>query len=114
MHELSITERILEIALKHAEKAGASKITDLYLVIGQLSSVLDDSVQFYWDIVSRDTIGAGATLHFRRIPTEFICLDCGLQYKPGNEDFSCPDCQGTKVKVNTGEEFYLDSIEIDT
>ena len=37
MHELTITESLLEIALRHAREAGATKITDLYLVIGQLS-----------------------------------------------------------------------------
>jgi hydrogenase nickel incorporation protein HypA/HybF len=114
MHELSITQRILEIVLNHAEKAGASQITDIYLVIGQLSTVVDDSVHFYWDIVSQDTIAVGANLHFRRIPTEFACLDCGLQYLPGTEDFACPACKSTKIKVIRGEEFYLDSIEIDT
>ncbi len=113
MHELSITQRILEITLKHAEDAGAARVTDLYLVIGQLSSVVDDSVQFYWDIVSQDTIAEGARLHFRRIPTEFTCLDCSQRYNPDTGDFSCPACRSQQVKVTAGEEFYLDSIEID-
>ena len=52
MHELAVTENILNIALTHAEKSDAARITNLYLVIGQLSSVLDDSVQFYWDLLT--------------------------------------------------------------
>ena len=46
MHELSITEQIADIAIRHGEKNAAEKITDLYLVIGELSTVIDDSVQF--------------------------------------------------------------------
>ena len=46
MHELAITENLLKIALEHAEKAGASSVTDLHVVMGELSSIVDDSVQF--------------------------------------------------------------------
>ncbi|MFN2270088.1 MAG: hydrogenase maturation nickel metallochaperone HypA, partial [Anaerolineae bacterium] len=51
MHELSITESILKIALRHAEQAGAKRITRLNLVIGELSGVVGESVQFYWDMI---------------------------------------------------------------
>jgi hydrogenase nickel incorporation protein HypA/HybF len=65
MHELSVTESILEIALRHASNANAKRITNLYMVKGQLASIVDDSVQFYWDIISKDSIAEGAVLHFR-------------------------------------------------
>jgi|GEM_PF-5568018 len=52
MHELSVTESVLEIACRHAGKAQAKRVTDIYLVIGRLSSIVDDSVQFYWNLIS--------------------------------------------------------------
>ena len=113
MHELSVTESILEIAIRHALAQKAKKITDLYLVIGQWSSVVDDSVQFYWDIISEGTIAKGAELHFRRVMTELICQDCGQEYQPSSENMSCPKCAGTNVKVKTGEEFFLEAIDVD-
>lgn len=113
MHELPVTESILEIALRHAEEGGASRITDLYLVIGQLSSVVDDSVQFYWDILSKDTPAEGARLHFRRIPTEMVCLNCGLHYAPSKDDLACPNCGGVSIRVTAGEELYLEAIDVD-
>ena len=42
MHELSVTENILIIASSHAQKAGALKVTDIYIVIGRLSSIVDE------------------------------------------------------------------------
>lgn len=113
MHELSVTESILEIALRHAEEAKASRITDLYLVIGQLSSLVDDSVQFYWDLISKDTPAEHACLHFRRIPTELLCLDCNHQYQPKVDDLTCPACHSPRVKVVAGEEFYLEAIDVE-
>jgi hydrogenase nickel incorporation protein HypA/HybF len=103
MHELSVTESILEISLRHASKANAKRISNLYLVIGQLASIVDDSVQFYWDIVSKGTIAEGATLHFRRLPATLICLECDHHYAPGPDSFSCPNCKSDRVKVLSGE-----------
>jgi hydrogenase nickel incorporation protein HypA/HybF len=61
MHELPVTESLLEIALRHARKAGAERITRLNIVIGELSSIVDESIRFYWDIVSKDTMAEGST-----------------------------------------------------
>lgn len=112
MHELSVTESLLELAIRHAQSARAKRITDLHLVIGQLSSIVDDSVQFYWDIVSKDTIAEGARLHFERVPARLLCLECGQEYSPG-EALTCPACSGSRVRVVAGEEFRLDSIEVE-
>ena len=113
MHEMAVTQSILEIALRHAQKAQAKRITDLHLVIGQLSSVVDDSVQFYWDMIAKDTIAEGARLHFQRVPAELACQDCGNHYAPDGETLGCPECHATRVKVIKGDEFRLDSIDID-
>jgi len=114
MHELPITQSILEISLRHAQQAGAKRITDLHLVIGQLSYVVDDSVQFYWDMIAKDTIAEGARLHFQRVPAEFLCLDCSHRYPADGENLACPDCGSTHVKVASGDEFRLESIDVET
>ena len=112
MHELSVTESILEIALRHAQRANAKRVTDLHLVIGQLSSIIDDSVQFYWDLVSKDTLAEGARLHFERIPARLTCQDCGQEYTPQG-DLTCPACGSAHVRVTAGDEFRLDSIDVE-
>ena len=114
MHELAVTESILEIALRHAQQVEATRVTDLYLVIGQLSSIMDESVQFYWDIIAKDTLAEGGHLHFKRIPAEFTCLDCGTKYALSDEILTCPQCRSVHVKVTAGEEFRLDSIDVET
>ena len=114
MHELAVTESILEIALRHAQPSQARKISDLYLVVGQLSSLVDDSVQFYWDFVSKNTPAEGARLHFRRIPAELHCLDCDQTYTLTYRDLACPGCSGANIKITAGEEFFLEAIEVET
>jgi hydrogenase nickel incorporation protein HypA/HybF len=114
MHELSVTESLLEIALRHGKSANASRITDIFLVIGQLSSIVDDSVQFYWDIVSKDTLAEGAQLHFQRIPTRVKCLECLSSYEPVSDDLACPDCLSSHIDITAGDEFFLEAINVET
>lgn len=112
MHELPVAESILEIALRHGQMNGASKITQLHLVIGQLSSVIDDSIRFYWDMIAEGTIAKGAKLSFRRIPLEMQCQRCQKIYSPTSEKLICPNCNSALVKVIRGDEFFLESIDI--
>jgi hydrogenase nickel incorporation protein HypA/HybF len=113
VHELGVTQSILHIALHHAQEAGAVRVKEVNLVIGELSSIVDDSVQFYWEQLSHNTLAEGSQLHFRRIPTELLCLSCDRRYTPARDDFACPSCGGMRIKVVAGEEFYLESIEVE-
>jgi hydrogenase nickel incorporation protein HypA/HybF len=114
MHELAITEQILDIATRHGEQAGAERVTDLYLVIGDLSSIIDDSVQLCWDMINEGTICEGAQLHFERIPAKLKCRQCGTIYTLENGELTpCPECESIQIDVIQGKEFRLDSINIE-
>jgi hydrogenase nickel incorporation protein HypA/HybF len=52
MHELPATEGILNVALEAAQQNGARRIIAIDLTIGELAGIVDDSVQFYFDILS--------------------------------------------------------------
>lgn len=113
MHELGVTQSILEIALRHANQAGAARIREVNLVIGELSSIVDDSVQFYWDMISEGTIAHGAVLTFTRIPATLRCQHCGHEFPLNHHDYACPVCGSSKVAVADGEQFFLESIDVD-
>lgn len=108
-----VTQNILEIAIRHAEEAGANQISSIHLQIGQLATLVDDSIQFYWDIISKGTIAQGAQLNFLRIPAQFQCNNCKEIYSLNGDDFSCPSCHGIDIQIIAGREFALDSIEIE-
>lgn len=113
MHELSVTEGILSVAIETAKQHGAQRITHIDLVIGELSSVVDDSVQFYFDILSRPTIAAGARLNFRREPAWVACDACGHRF-PAAAPLPplCPVCRSSRLQVSGGKAFYVESIEV--
>ena len=113
MHELPFVESILSITLQHAEKVHARKVVALNLIIGELSSIVDDTVQFYWDQLSAGTIATGAVLRFNRVPAVFYCWDCGTTYQLDDSNLVCPNCGGSKVSLVRGDEFRLESIDIE-
>lgn len=113
MHELPVTQSLLQIALEHAEKAGAKQVTALNIVIGELSSMVDDSIQFYWEVIAKDTIAEKAVLNFRRIPAELQCMTCFEKYHPTDKELVCPQCGGVGAKIIAGEEFFLEAIDVE-
>ena len=112
MHEMPITQDILRIVTQHAQKAGATQITHIHLVIGELASFIDDSIQFYFEMLSPDTPAEGAELHFNRIKTRFRCRTCEHEFEPVNRDWQCPACGALGGDVIAGKEFYVESIEV--
>ncbi len=113
MHELSVTQGVLDIALEKAKEVRASRITGINLVIGEMSSIVDDCVQFYFDFLSKDSIAHDARLSFNRIPMQVRCRSCGLSFSPDKSIWSCPRCSKWEVEVIAGQEFYIDSIEVE-
>lgn len=113
MHEYAVTQSIVEIAAREAEAAGAQKILEIRLVIGDLSSIIDESVSMYFDIISEGTLAQGAKLIFKRLPAKLICNMCGVEYEKPLRGLDCPSCGGEGRLIDAGKEFYIESLEVD-
>jgi hydrogenase nickel incorporation protein HypA/HybF len=113
MHELSVTEALLNTASDYAKRQNANKVTVLNIIIGKLSGIIDDSVQFYWDIIAKETICEGSRLNFTIIPAKFECQNCQHQFEMEDELIPCPRCQSMDLATIQGDEFLLESIEIE-
>lgn len=110
MHELSLTQNLLDIALKHA---GARQIKQVNLLIGELSDEREEAIRFYWDDLARDTIAQGAQLQFQRVEAEMQCLACGMVLHPDEADALCPTCGSSRLKLLSGDGVRLESIDVD-
>ena len=103
----------MSIALEKANAAKASRISQINLVIGELSGIVDDCVEFYFEFLSKDTIAAQASLSFHHPPTRLRCRNCATVFSPNNLDWACPDCHAQTVEIVSGRECYIESIEVD-
>ena len=113
MHELGITENIINITVAKAGEAQANKVVRINLVVGELSGFVPDCIQFYFDTLSKDTIAQGAILHFESVPTQLRCRDCATTFPPQDALWVCPKCKGQSVDISQGRELYIESMEVE-
>ena len=115
MHELQVTERILDIALKHAAGHNVSKIVRIGLKIGELSDLEDEWIQRYFDYLSRGTLAENAELAIERAPIVLGCESCDCSFEISREELgkpACPECGDTKCRLVSGREYLLKNIEL--
>ena len=76
MHELTVTQSILDIALESAEQEGGAKIGRISLIIGEMTGVVEECVRFYFRLISRGTAAEDAELAVRLVPITVRCQGC--------------------------------------
>ena len=112
MHELPITEQIVKIATEHGQRARASKIECIKLVVGERSGYIGESIQMYFDVISQGTFCEGAVLKIETIKPKLKCPSCGTLFERLPMRFDCPSCGVDGEPTDIGREFYIDSIEV--
>ena len=110
MHEIAITQNLLDIALKNAPDR---KVKGITIVIGELSGIVEDSVRFCFELVAANTTAQGASLTFRTVPAHLRCTRCALDFKMENGDWACPQCGNLGGQVVQGRECYVESIDVE-
>jgi hydrogenase nickel incorporation protein HypA/HybF len=111
MHEQSIVDNLMTIALDSAEKAKATKIHKINVVVGELSGAVDESMNFYFTFMRENTIAAEAELVFTHKPAVLQCRKCKVNFTAEKMDFRCPQCHEPQVEIVGGKELYVESIE---
>jgi hydrogenase nickel incorporation protein HypA/HybF len=113
LHELSLTQNLIEIAEEYARREGASTITSLVLEIGSLSGVIPEAVEFAFEACTKGTLAEGATLQILEIPAIGRCLECNQESEMENLTDDCPECGSYALEVLCGQEMTLTEMEID-
>lgn len=112
MHELAITQSMFDIVLKQAEKAQAKKVTRINLVVGEMTGVVGESVQFYLDLLAKGTVAEGASVNFKMVPLKAQCSSCKKIFEVKEFDWTCPECRSSGVEIIAGRELFVESIEV--
>jgi hydrogenase nickel incorporation protein HypA/HybF len=113
MHEVSIMEEAVRMALDTATSAGANRIRTLRLRVGALSGVVPDALQFAFDIVCRDTLAAGAGLVIETVPATCWCAACRAEFVCQDLVSECPRCHNLSGELRRGRELEIAAVEIE-
>ena len=110
MHELSLSSAIVNTAVKHA---AGRPVKTVNLRVGRLRQVIPETLEFYFEFVARDTLCEGATLAQEVIDARLRCRPCEVEWEIEIPAFRCPICGGADVEIATGNEFEVESIEVE-
>ena len=111
MHEYYVAEQIVNITLKEAEAQKANKVNKVKVIIGELQAVIDESLTLYFELLTADTIAAGASLEIVPVRAVLFCSHCNLRFDK-NYYFACPRCGKKGALTDTGRELYVEAIEV--
>jgi hydrogenase nickel incorporation protein HypA/HybF len=110
MHEMSITQGVVDICESHAE---GRRVTSVTLEIGDLSGVVPDAVEFCFDACTRGTPLEGACLIIERVPARGRCHGCGVDFALAAYFDPCPACGSYGVEFLSGEELRVKELEVE-
>ncbi len=122
MHELGVTQSMLDLVLEHAE---GHPVTAINLKLGEMASVVAESVELYFEYLSKGSPAEGARLNWETVPMEMTCRVCGetadLQEWAGERpqlivagalERGCR-CGSHDLRVTNGTGFAVASLEIE-
>lgn len=113
MHEISLIEETLNLALEYAQRENATRIHSLKMSIGENSGVVPEALQFAFEVVTQGTIAENALLQIDSIPVTCWCSTCNKEFQATDSyDYFCPDCEQRSFDIMKGKEIELTSLEV--
>ncbi len=114
MHEFSICERLVEIALDEAAaRAPRRAIRSVKIAVGALQQIVPETLTAAFEFMTRDTSLEGAELKIRIVPVRVRCRQCGAENEVRPAEFICPNCGGVGLDVLSGRDIVLETLEVD-
>jgi len=111
MHELSLARSVEHIVTR---AAGGRRVTVVEIVVGELRQVVPDTLRRCWDLTVETTDLAGAQLRVRSIPAVISCQECGATTRLAEVPIMrCATCGSQAVRLVSGEEFLVTTIELE-
>jgi hydrogenase nickel incorporation protein HypA/HybF len=110
MHELSIAEAIVDVAVRHAR---GRRVTRVEVRVGALRQVVPDALTFAFGLVAQGTELGGAELQLRHVAAAGRCRMCGAESVMQDFPLRCGRCGGLEMHVLAGEELQVEALELD-
>jgi len=113
MHEMSLAESMLQIIEDAARQQGFTRVRTVWLEIGQLACVEQESLRFSFEQVTNGSVADHARLEIIEIKGHGWCDQCGRDVPlPALHD-PCPDCGNYQIKVTDGDQLRVKELEVE-
>jgi len=113
MHEMGIAQQLVTIALDAIpDDIENPRVEKLNLRIGKLAAVVEYSLSFCLEVITKDTPLEGAELVIDEVPVGLRCESCNHEWQTDTPAFGCPECKTGQVTMVSGREIEISSIEL--
>lgn len=113
MHEMSLTEGVLQILQDNAKSKGFERVKTVWLEIGGLSGVEVEAMRFCFDVVMQGTLADKAKLEIINVPGLAWCMPCGKSVQVKQRFEPCPDCGSFQLQVTGGDQMQVKELEVE-
>lgn len=87
-------------------------IASIHLIVGKFTCVEPVSLQFAFEVQTRNTFLEGVKLAIQETPLIAFCYRCQQEYKPEiGIQYACPQCRSSMEDIRSGRELKIDRIE---
>jgi hydrogenase nickel incorporation protein HypA/HybF len=114
VHELAIAQSVLDIVLEEGRRHDLKRINTIRLQVGALAAVVPEALTFCFEMISQNTVVAGALLVIETLPVVARCPCCADVFEVTDHAFVCPQCQEPAMDLVSGRELTVLSIEGET
>ncbi len=109
MHELSITESVVEQVSEHV---GAARVLRLVLEVGALTAVVPDAIRFCFELCARATPCENATLDIVIVAGHGVCNACREEREIRELTSPC-GCGSHDVRITRGQDLRVREVEVE-
>ncbi|MCP3942251.1 MAG: hydrogenase maturation nickel metallochaperone HypA [Desulfobacteraceae bacterium] len=113
MHEMGIAEQLVQISLDAIPKSMPTpRVEILNLKIGKLASVVEHSLTFCFEIITKDTPLENVKLVIESMPVKIHCKTCHKEWEVDTPMFKCLNCEDGEVEIISGRQIEISSMEL--
>ncbi len=108
MHEMAITQSVVDAVCEHAAGRRVHRVT---LEVGALCAVVPDAMEFCFGLATEGTVADGATLDVALRPGVAHCRTCAADFVWADLILRCP-CGRADGEVRSGRDLRILSMEV--
>ena len=111
MHELSIAMAMIEQVEEILRKEGAVGAGKIVALVGELSGIECEALEFAFSVAREGTMAADAELAIEAVKAAVLCGACGKESNPEVPGMECRHCGSSNVRIVQGRDLVIKKIE---
>jgi hydrogenase nickel incorporation protein HypA/HybF len=90
MHELALSQSIVDLVLEQARAARLRTVTRVAVAVGAAAGIDPEALRFCFDVVVEETMARGAALVIERVRLRARCRSCRQEFEPATRAPAAP------------------------